>query len=110
MIFNFDIIKKSHFKNFSRPTSFGNAGLGYGLDISGIVVRFLRRQNYFSFLHLVQTRFETKPTPCPVGTGGSFWGLSGQDLNLTIHVQLIPAINMRGCIPPLSYISSRRTA
>jgi hypothetical protein len=27
MIFNYYIIKKSHFKNFSRPTSFGNAEL-----------------------------------------------------------------------------------
>jgi hypothetical protein len=27
MIFNFYMIKKSNFKNFSRPTSLGNAGL-----------------------------------------------------------------------------------
>jgi hypothetical protein len=68
-----------------------------------------RHGQEFSLLRVVQTGSGVHPTFYPIGTGGLFpRGLSGRDVKLTTHLQLVPRSRKYGSIHPLPYTPSWR--
>jgi hypothetical protein len=89
------------YKKFSRCSD----GLGCG-------VRFPLGQEIFLFTASRSALRLTQPPVQLVPGGGAFspgW-LSGRDVNLTTHLQLVPRSRKRGSIHPLPHTSSWRSA
>ena len=64
----------------------------------------------FDYLQSVHMGFGAHPVLCPVGNGGSFWGLSDWGMELTNHIRLGPSLRRLGAVPPLSHTLSCHNA
>jgi hypothetical protein len=93
------------FSSASRIIQYNN-GLRAGQSV------FDSRQREENFLFSTASRPALRPTQTTIqwSPGALSLGLSGKDVKLTTHLQLVPRSRIHGAISLLSHASSRRGA